>query len=178
MYLKAQPRPFAVKLNGQVDSSETNMIPVNLYSSINNPFVSLLSRRIAGNKGHLQILPLIAILSVSCGDPDPEQVRRNLFLPQKNHEPDIRRGGKVYHDTCVVCHGTRGRGSRQGPPLVHSTYRPGHHHDLAFFLAVKNGVKQHHWDFGHMPPMEGISPEDVSDIVAYIRHEQQGAGIK
>jgi len=138
----------------------------------------------AGARGQLKrylrwlpALPLVLLL-VSCSKPDPEQVRQNLFLPEDNYAADARRGKTIYHDTCVVCHGTRARGSRQGPPLVHSTYHPAHHHDLAFHLAVKNGVKQHHWQFGHMPPVTGVTPEQVSDIVAYVRDEQRKAGIK
>lgn len=125
----------------------------------------------------LLALPLL-VLVISCSKPDPDQVRQNLFLPEDSYVADARRGEAVYHDTCVVCHGTRARGSRQGPPLVHDTYRPAHHHDLAFHLAVKNGVKQHHWQFGHMPPVTGVTPEQVSDIVAYVRDEQRKAGIK
>jgi hypothetical protein len=61
---------------------------------------------------------------------------------------------------------------------VHEVYKPSHHGDQAFALAALQGVKAHHWDFGDMPPVEGISQTDVAMITAYIRHLQRKAGIK
>jgi hypothetical protein len=44
-------------------------------------------------------------------------------------------------------------------------------------LAVKNGVRAHHWRFGDMPPVEGVSDEDATKIVAYVRELQRANGI-
>ena len=63
------------------------------------------------------------------------------------------------------------------PPLVHVIYEPSHHGDRAFLLAAQNGVRGHHWPFGNMPPVEGITQADVMDIVAYIRRLQRENGI-
>ncbi len=60
------------------------------------------------------------------------------------------------------------------PPLVHKIYEPGHHADGAFLLAVSRGVRAHHWPFGDMPPVDGVSQEDVQKIVAYVRALQRG----
>ena len=49
--------------------------------------------------------------------------------------------------------------------------------DAAFLLAVRNGVRPHHWRFGPMPPIDGITDDDVDDIVAYVRGLQRDAGI-
>ncbi len=70
------------------------------------------------------------------------------------------------------------RGAPEGPPLIHAIYRPGHHGDTAFHLAVRIGVRQHHWPFGDMPPIPGLESKDVEKIIAYIRKEQQRAGIE
>ena len=43
------------------------------------------------------------------------------------------------------------------PPLVHKLYEPGHHSDMAFIMAAKNGVRSHHWRFGNMPPKTLLS---------------------
>jgi len=114
----------------------------------------------------------------ACGKGDPEQIRQKLHLPEPGYVPDLERGRMAFTETCAVCHGGNGRGSRQGPPLLHKTYEPGHHPDMAFHLAVKNGVRQHHWNFGDMPPQPDISPGQVSDIIAYIRMEQRRVGIE
>ncbi len=56
-------------------------------------------------------------------------------------------------------------------------YRPGHHADGAFLVAVRAGVRQHHWDFGPMPSVAGLSDQDVADITAHVRRLQEAAGI-
>ena len=87
-------------------------------------------------------------------------------------------GGKALFDAkCAVCHGVAGQGTQLGPPLVHKIYEPSHHGDMSFQMAVQRGVRQHHWSFGDMPPVPGLSPEDVSHIIAYVRQEQRRAGI-
>jgi cytochrome c1 len=60
---------------------------------------------------------------------------------------------------------------------VHELYLPDHHADVAITLAVRNGVRPHHWDFGAMPPINGVSDQDVQDIVAYVRALQREAGL-
>ena len=54
---------------------------------------------------------------------------------------------------------------------------PSHHADVAFQLAVKYGTRQHHWNFGDMQPVEGVTPDDVAHITATVRHKQREAGI-
>ena len=64
------------------------------------------------------------------------------------------------------------------PPLVHIIYEPGHHGDESFQRAVALGVRAHHWRFGNMAPVEGLTREDVALIVAYIRELQRANGIE
>jgi len=88
-------------------------------------------------------------------------------------------GERLYNDNCASCHGVNAAG-QQGiaPPLIHKIYEPGHHADGAFYLAVQQGVRAHHWPFGDMPPVEGLTLGDVGKIVAYIRLVQQTNGIQ
>ena len=44
-------------------------------------------------------------------------------------------------------------------------------------VAAKNGVRQHHWPFGNMPPVEGITDSEISNIIAYVRTVQRANGI-
>lgn len=87
-------------------------------------------------------------------------------------------GKTLYAGSCVQCHGADLRGTKEGPPLVHRFYEPGHHGDVAFQIAVKYGSRQHHWNFGDMKPVPGVSPDDVAHITAYVRAEQRRAGIR
>jgi len=77
----------------------------------------------------------------------------------------------------MTCHGDRATGTDNGPPLVHGVYEPGHHADAAFQLAVTRGVRAHHWRFGDMAPVEGVSPAEVDRITGFVRWLQRQAGI-
>lgn len=91
---------------------------------------------------------------------------------------EFRQGDAKFHANCATCHGEHGTGTDKGPPLVHKIYEPNHHGDLAFQLAAANGVRAHHWNFGNMPKIEGVTPEDVRQITQYIRWLQRQAGIR
>lgn len=86
-------------------------------------------------------------------------------------------GKKLYAAKCAQCHGADLRGSKEGPPLLHPYYAPGHHGDVAFQMAAKFGSRQHHWNFGDMKPVSGVSADDVAQITAFVRAEQRKAGI-
>ena len=90
---------------------------------------------------------------------------------------DLQVGEQKFVANCAVCHGAGGVGTTQGPPLVHKIYEPNHHGDAAFQKAAANGVKAHHWQFGDMPKIEAVKPDDVEQIVKYIRWLQKQAGI-
>ena len=86
--------------------------------------------------------------------------------------------GKIAYDkNCASCHGVNGVGTNQGPPFIHTIYNPGHHGDDAFFRAVRNGVAQHHWPYGDMPPRPDVTDKDVTAIVKFIRELQKANGI-
>ena len=86
-------------------------------------------------------------------------------------------GETMYAGSCTTCHGANGTGSTTGPPLVDKIYEPSHHADAAFHRAVQLGVAPHHWWFGAMAPIEGLAPEQVDQIIAYVRWLQRQAGI-
>jgi len=90
---------------------------------------------------------------------------------------ELQAGEGKFKSNCSACHGVGGVGTSQGPPLVHKIYEPNHHGDAAFQRAAANGVKAHHWEFGNMPKIEGVTPEDVDQIIKYVRWLQKEAGI-
>ncbi len=101
----------------------------------------------------------------------------DVTVPELSAEES--RGEKLFNANCASCHGTNAAGkSGMAPPLVHRIYEPNHHADAAFQLAVQNGVRDHHWGFGNMPPIEGISPKNVGQIAAYVRALQRANGIE
>lgn len=86
-------------------------------------------------------------------------------------------GEALFNANCAVCHGKEAVGTENGPPLAHIIYEPGHHADFAFQRAVQLGVRQHHWRFGNMPAISGLTEEPVSEITAYVRRLQRDVGI-
>lgn len=87
-------------------------------------------------------------------------------------------GKRAFDATCLECHGENATGRAGfGPPLVHKIYEPSHHGDMAFFAAVQNGVRAHHWRFGDMPPQDGLTRSDVANLVTYVRELQRVNGI-
>ncbi len=90
---------------------------------------------------------------------------------------ELAAGAELYRIHCQSCHGISGRGSDRGPPLVHQIYRPAHHADMAFYLAVEFGVQAHHWGFGDMPEIPSVEREQVEKIVIYVRWLQRKANI-
>ena len=86
-------------------------------------------------------------------------------------------GETVFNTKCSLCHGANADGTNLGPPLIHKIYEPGHHSDDSIRLAVRQGVRQHHWQFGNMPPVPSVSEDDVEKIICYVREMQRANGI-
>ena len=42
---------------------------------------------------------------------------------------------------------------------------------------MKYGARAHHWKFGDMAPVPGVTPDDVAHITAYVREQQRRVGI-
>jgi len=102
-------------------------------------------------------------------------------LGQKVTIPDLSeaatRAQAAFDTYCATCHGTDAGGTNSGPPLIHKIYHPGHHADMAFYLAARQGSRAHHWSFGDMPPVQGVSDADLVDIITFVREVQRANGI-
>jgi len=104
-----------------------------------------------------------------------EPVTREIIVPELS--ATARAGKEVFDRSCASCHGENARGTDKGPTLVHKTYHPGHHADVSFDLAVRRGVRAHHWLFGDMPPQPRVTADEVAQITRYVRELQQANGI-
>ena len=87
-------------------------------------------------------------------------------------------GKQAFDIKCAACHAENAVGQNGvAPPLVHKIYEPNHHGDESFQRAVAMGVRAHHWKFGNMPAIEGLTRADVKAIIAYVRELQRHNGI-
>jgi cytochrome c2 len=87
------------------------------------------------------------------------------------------RGQVAFGRYCASCHGRAADGTDKGPPLIHQFYRPGHHGDASFVAATRRGAKGHHWRFGDMKPVEGVSDGDLADLIGFVREVQHANGL-
>lgn len=85
-------------------------------------------------------------------------------------------GAEVYQASCASCHGVDLKGTDKGPSQLSIVYEPNHHGDDSYRSAARNGARQHHWNFGDMPPIEGISDEEIEAVIVFIRSEQERLG--
>ena len=98
--------------------------------------------------------------------------------PSPGLMPNPSMGKPLYEKNCASCHGPNLKGTDKAPPFLHRFYEPSHHGDAAFQMAARNGVRAHHWQFGDMAPVEGVTRAEVETIVAFIRAVQRENGIE
>ena len=85
----------------------------------------------------------------------------------------LAKGQMLYEKYCSSCHALQLDGTDKGPPLIHPLYKPSHHGDKSLYRAALQGTRQHHWEFGDMSPLEGITPKKMDSLVPYVRYYQQ-----
>jgi mono/diheme cytochrome c family protein len=118
------------------------------------------------------VLAVVLIALTACGGPGS-----GTEIPPQDAGL-VAEGSELFAANCAQCHGADLRGTEKGPSFLSPIYRPGHHSDASFLLAVQTGVRAHHWQFGNMPPAEGVTPADVAAIVAFVRETQRLEGFE
>jgi mono/diheme cytochrome c family protein len=124
----------------------------------------------------LVVFGVVALAAVIVWLWRPEPTGAPVRIPELS--APAQAGKRAFDLSCARCHGENAGGSVAGPPLVHRTYQAVHHADVAFELAVRRGVRAHHWRFGDMPPQPGVTPGEVAQITRYVRELQRANGIE
>ena len=129
-------------------------------------------RRRARTSLPLATAMLVALVGLAgaCGSTDPDS--------SNAAGSGLERGAEVYASSCASCHGADVRGTDEGPSFLSVVYEPNHHPDDSFRSAIANGSPQHHWNFGDMEPVEGLSDDNVEVVIAYVRAEQERQGFE
>ncbi len=123
------------------------------------------------------VLPVVLVLSACSATPDAVEGPITVEVPEQDPEL-VELGEPLYQQHCAQCHGADLRGTDLGPSQLSIVYEPNHHGDAAFLAAVSRGSPAHHWDFGPMPPIPGLSQEDVAAITAFVRERQRIEGFE
>jgi len=119
--------------------------------------------------------PIVNTAAHGAGAAAPAPEADSIIMPELSQ---IAQSGEIaFQESCSACHGVTLSGTEFGPPLIHQLYVPGHHGDSAIASAAKNGVISHHWRFGNMPPVVGITDANLRWITQYIREMQVANGI-
>ena len=129
-------------------------------------------------------LTIVALMLVACGEESEPSYAETESAGGEGSAVTVPalagtaiEGEELFVANCSQCHGLNAVGTSQGPPLLHKVYVPGHHPDLSFQNAVRNGVWQHHWNFGEMPPVGTVTPQEVDKVICYVREMQRANGI-
>lgn len=102
----------------------------------------------------------------------------NYTLSSEERLIKVEQGREIFSENCAVCHADTLLGTEKGPPLISNLYVSNHHSDRQFRVAVSEGVKQHHWYFGDMPPIPSLSDDEVDDVIFYVRSILKENGIR
>ena len=119
--------------------------------------------------GALVVTAALVAAMIGCSNDD---------APTEAASDQVARGREVYAQSCASCHGQDLEGTDRGPSHLSIVYEPSHHPDGAFRAAIANGAPQHHWGFGPMPPVPGLSADDVEAVIAFVRAEQDARGFE
>ena len=107
-------------------------------------------------------LLVVAMTVAACGSDAPQV--------------DASPGAPLYESNCASCHGSQLQGSSEGPSLLSIVYEPNHHSDDSIRSAIAKGAPEHHWNFGDMEPIEGLSVAEVELVITHVRAEQERQG--
>lgn len=126
------------------------------------------TRRAAGRPTRLGLVAVVVAVAVGAcsGDDAPSDAGATSA------------GAELYAQSCASCHGSDLRGTDEGPPHLSQVYAPDHHPDASFRAAITQGSPAHHWEFGDMPPVDGLSDEAIDLIIAHVREQQATHGLE
>jgi mono/diheme cytochrome c family protein len=108
---------------------------------------------------------------IGCGQSDSAPIT----VPLPADEID---GATIYEARCASCHGSDLRGTDEGPTQLSIVYEPNHHSDDSYRSAIRNGAAEHHFNFGDMKPVAGITDEQIESVIAYVRAQQALLGFE
>jgi len=126
----------------------------------------------------LIVLFTSAAISAAIACSSPNEPTASPTSAKVDNAQSAYSGEDSFQNRCAVCHGQNAEGTQTGPPLVNRLYEIGHHPNFSFHNAVNKGVTAHHWNFGDMPPIPNVEPEEIEAIICHVRDLQRAEGIQ
>lgn len=120
---------------------------------------------------------LFFLYGLSDANSNESQNKEMETIEESSPPSPFKEGDDLFHARCAGCHGVEASGTLMGPTFLSKIYVPNHHSDASFHLAVRNGVRAHHFKFGNMPKIPGLSETEVNEIIRYVRWLQEKEGI-
>ncbi|MFV2092748.1 MAG: c-type cytochrome [Hyphomicrobiales bacterium] len=117
---------------------------------------------------------LVMVLGRS-GTPTGARNADDVVIPE--YTEIAQQGNELFNEFCAACHGENAAGTDVGPTFLNRIYRAGHHPNDTFMRVPVQGARAHHWSFGDMPPVEGITQDQILKIVHYVRELQRANGV-
>ena len=112
------------------------------------------------------------LLALAAGSADAQQVPLGPLLPRDSADAAVFRGGLVYANYCVTCHGINADGNGRAARLYDprpANLRASDKNDEYLALIVRMGGEK----LGRSPKMppwsEELTDEQIRDVVAFVR---------
>lgn len=127
------------------------------------------------------VLFLLTIVLFSCGGNKHDAIDTSQSKEEGITNSSFVSGEKIYRQKCMVCHQESGQGGVGGlyPPLAKSDYLMA---DLNRSICItqkglsgKITVNGKEYDSA-MPPVTGLTPEKIRDLMNYIRNSWGNEG--
>ncbi len=131
--------------------------------------------RLTGFKVFILFAAGVVIVMAGPAWAEPKGIFPNPVAPKMT--PKLNLGKLSYDAFCASCHGKTAGGTDKGPTFIDRVYHPNHHGDGSFYVAAKKGTRAHHWKFGDMKPVKGVTDQLVAKIIEYVRAVQKANGL-
>lgn len=123
-------------------------------------------------RGLLRGLAALLLAAATCVAAAAEQAPQGALLPKDSGDAAVFRGGLVFANYCVTCHGINADGNGRAARLYNpkpANLRTSDKNDAYFGLIIRKGG-QAIGRSGFMPTWEAeLTDEQIRDLVAYLR---------
>jgi mono/diheme cytochrome c family protein len=115
---------------------------------------------------------VVALLSVALAFAEESMRTDGALLPRDSNDAAIFRGGLVYANYCVTCHGINADGNGRAARLHNprpANLRASDKNDAYIGLIVRRGGEALGRAPGMPPWAEELTDEQIKDVVAFVR---------